>query len=141
MKVLVATDGSEPARRACERAVTLLHDDVETRVLTVLSYTAFPYALFPGGELSDEAARVQHAEEAEETNTRDARLIFEKAGFAVSVKGRFGNPADEILAEIDEWSPDLLVMGRRGVRGLERIIGSVSEHVVRRANISILLVP
>ncbi|HJT38302.1 MAG TPA: universal stress protein [Actinomycetota bacterium] len=113
MKVLMATDGSEPALRAGELAASLLHDHaaVRVRVLTVLSYTLYPYALFPGGELSDESARARAADEAVDDATRDACAIFEKAGFAVECTNRYGNAADEIVAEIDEWEPDLIVIG------------------------------
>lgn len=143
MKVLVATDGSDPSLRACELAASMVHGQpsVRVRVVTVLSYTLYPYALFPGGELSDEGARARAADEAADDATRDACAIFEKAGFPVECKHRYGNAADEIVSEIDEWEPDLVVIGRRGVHGIERMIGSVSEHVLRRADIATLVVP
>ena len=40
-----------------------------------------------------------------------------------------------------DWKPDLVVMGRRGVHGLERWIGSVSEHVLHHAKVPLLLIP
>src|ERR1700756_1469486 len=98
----------------------MLHGDVHARVLTVLSYTLYPYALYPDRELSDEVSRARAAEEEAGIATHDARLILEKAGFAVETTHRFGNPPDEIIAELEEWKPDLLVMGRRGVHGMER---------------------
>ncbi|MGZ4241545.1 MAG: universal stress protein [Actinomycetota bacterium] len=141
MKVLVASDGSAPARRVCEWLAQILHGPVEVRLLTVLSYSLYPYAMFPGGELADEGARERQAQEAVEAATREERLILEKAGFEVSVNHRFGNAPDEIVAEIERWNPDLLVMGRRGVHGLERILGSVSEHALRRSRIPVLIGP
>lgn len=36
-----------------------------------------------------------------------ASPIFERAGAHVTVRQRFGNPAEEILEEIAEWKPDL----------------------------------
>lgn len=141
MKILVATDGSEPVRRACERLVSMVNEPAEVRVLTVLSYSFYPYALWPGGGLADEDWRAAKAEDEAEIATHDARLILEKVGFEVTLAHRYGNPPDEILAEVAAWKPDLLVMGRRGVRGIERMIGSVSEHVVRDANVATLLVP
>ena len=53
-----------------------------------------------------------------------------------------GDARDEILAEIDGWTPDLLVVGSHGSGGFERfLIGSVAEHVSRRAACSVLVVP
>jgi nucleotide-binding universal stress UspA family protein len=69
------------------------------------------------------------------------RKALEEGDFNVEVSHRFGNPTEEIVAEIGDWNPDLVVMGRRGVHGLERWIGSVSEHVLHHAKVAMLLVP
>lgn len=141
MKVLVATDGSEPIVRACELLVTMLPVDARVRLLTVLSYDRYPHALAAGEHLADEAGLERAAAEAADDACRDARVLFEKVGIAVEQRHRFGNPVDEILTEAEEWDPTLLVLGRRGVHGVERILGSVSEHVLRRATIPTLMVP
>ncbi|MGH2726789.1 MAG: universal stress protein, partial [Actinomycetota bacterium] len=57
MKVLLATDGSEPALRACHMiAGMLVPERDEVRVLTVLSYHVYPHALVPGEHLVGERA-------------------------------------------------------------------------------------
>jgi nucleotide-binding universal stress UspA family protein len=48
---------------------------------------------------------------------------------------------EKIVAEINEGHPDLVVMGRQGVHGIERVIGSVSEHVLHHSKVPLLLVP
>ena len=59
----------------------------------------------------------------------------------VEVRHRFGNPADEILAEAQEREPDLIVVGRRGLSAPGRwLIGSVSDRVVRHAHAPVLVV-
>jgi nucleotide-binding universal stress UspA family protein len=141
MRVLLATDGAAPARRACEWLGQILHGPVQVRIVTVLSYSLYPYAMYPGGELADETVRVHQVDDAVDAATNEDRMILEKAGFQVDVTHRFGNAPDEIIREIERWKPDLLVMGRRGVHGLERILGSVSEHVLRRADVPVLLGP
>ena len=142
MKVLLATDGSEAALRACNELGSILvaNRDV-VRVLTVLSYTLYPYSGIPDEPLADEAAREQHAQEEIRRITDEPRKVLEKVGLKVEVKNRFGNPTEQILAEIEEWRPELVVMGRRSVRGMERWIGSVSEHVLHHAKVPMLLVP
>jgi len=57
MKVLLATDGSEPAIRGCDHASTLLVPGRDrVRLLTVLSYSEYPYSLVPDDmPLGDEA--------------------------------------------------------------------------------------
>lgn len=57
-------------------------------------------------------------------------------------KVRFGDPAEEILAEATEWKADLLVLGTHGRSGLPRFfLGSVADAAIRRAESSVLVVP
>jgi nucleotide-binding universal stress UspA family protein len=142
MRVLVATDGSDAAERACRTFVSLLGDrKAEVRVFTVLSYEFYPYAMVAGEHLADEAERVERVQTEIDRSTHAPGSFAAAAGHAVSIAHRFGNPSDEILTEIEQWRPDLVVVGRRGARGLERWLGSVSEHVVRRAGVPVLVVP
>lgn len=53
-----------------------------------------------------------------------------------------GDPADVILAQIEERGVDLVVMRTRGRAGLSRaVLGSVSESVVTRGPTPVLLLP
>jgi nucleotide-binding universal stress UspA family protein len=57
-------------------------------------------------------------------------------------KVRAGQTAEQILCEIDEKHPDLVILGPQGRSGLERmLIGSVAEKVLRQSPCSILVVP
>jgi nucleotide-binding universal stress UspA family protein len=65
----------------------------------------------------------------------EARLL--KAEGEYGVNGIAAAVADAIT----EWGADLLVVGTKGRRGLERlVIGSVAEKLVDTVEISILLV-
>jgi nucleotide-binding universal stress UspA family protein len=142
MKVLLATDGSESAVRACWWASSLLvpgRDQV--RLLTVLSYSEYPHSLVPDMPLSDEAERAEREMKEVHQLTDQPRQLLEDSGHTVEIAHRFGNPTDEIVAEIEDWRPELVVLGRRGVRGVERWIGSVSEHVLHHTKVPVLLVP
>jgi nucleotide-binding universal stress UspA family protein len=49
--------------------------------------------------------------------------------------------ADLIIAQAKNWTPDLIVMGTHGRRGLARLVmGSDAESVVRSTTIPVLLV-
>lgn len=55
---------------------------------------------------------------------------------------RIGNIKEEILLLASEWSADLIVMGTNGRSGFDHFIsGSVSESVIRKANVPVLVVP
>jgi nucleotide-binding universal stress UspA family protein len=59
---------------------------------------------------------------------------------SVELRVREGDPAGEILAEIDEASYDLVIMGPNEAPGLRRyFLGSVTTRVVRRAPVSVLV--
>ena len=142
IKILAATDGSQPALNACRVTARMLAPgSAEIRLLTVLSYHLYPGSLVPGEHVPGEQSMQQAEGGAIEAATSEARGAFEDAGQQVSVTHRFGNPRDEIIAEVSEWGPDVLVLGRRGVRGLERWLGSVSEHVVRHVQVPVFIVP
>ena len=140
-RILVATDGTTPVERACRTVVALLgYGQADVRLLTVLSYQVYPFAL--GDERATGGAEgYAERDAAVERAVAAAARVFEDAGFKAGVAHRYGNPADEILAEIDEWQPTLVVLGRRGVAGLERILGSVSERVIRHSRAPVMVSP
>lgn len=64
-----------------------------------------------------------------------------KAGIEAEAKVRYGKVADQILAEASAGNHDLIVMSSHGMGGIRRfLLGSVSEEVVKRARIPILIV-
>jgi nucleotide-binding universal stress UspA family protein len=64
-------------------------------------------------------------------------------GVACEVGLKHGvSPADEILEAADEFEADLIVMGRRGRRGLARMmVGQATSRVVGKARCKVLVVP
>jgi nucleotide-binding universal stress UspA family protein len=142
MKVLLATDGNEPSIRAARLIAGMLAGGShEVMVLSVLSFDAYPYVLVPGEHLSDEHAREKEAEVKVERLIAPIREVLVASGLSVATDHRFGNPTDEIVRYAEEWGAELVVLGRRGVRGLERWIGSVSEHTLRNVKVPVLVVP
>lgn len=52
-----------------------------------------------------------------------------------------GTPADEIVAAADDYDSDRVVLGARGLGGMERLLlGSVSEKVLRDVRCPVLIV-
>ncbi|HKV06799.1 MAG TPA: universal stress protein [Thermoanaerobaculia bacterium] len=70
-----------------------------------------------------------------ETNARDT-------GWTVASRVGTGHADEEILARMEEWAPDLIVLGTHGRGGFERfLLGSVASSVVRNAGTSVLVIP
>jgi nucleotide-binding universal stress UspA family protein len=142
IRVLAAVDGSEHAERAAQVAAGLLAGRrLEVGLLVVLSFELDPYTLL-GESLEDTPERQRAESHAVESATSAPKGIFEAVGARVEVRHRFGNPADEILAEAHKREPDLIVVGRQGLSAPARwLIGSVSDRVVRHAHAPVLVVP
>jgi nucleotide-binding universal stress UspA family protein len=141
--VLIATDGSDPALNACRLMTRMLTPGRDrVRLLTVLSYHLYPTALVPGERMPDEGEAAAAVRDEIERATGPGRRALADARLDPEVIHRFGNPTDEIVTAAEDWGPDLVVLGRRGVRGVERVLGSVSDHVIHRVrNAAVLLVP
>lgn len=143
LKILVPTRGSMPALRACQAAVRLLPGgDADIRLLYVMAPELYPYPYDSEGELKAGIPKyAQGLTEMAERSLAEPRRIFEEAGCKVDLNHRFGAAAAEILGEIADWRPDLVVMGRWWAHAPERWVhGSVFERVMRHAKIPVLVV-
>ncbi len=138
MKILLATDGSDASARAARLIAPFLSETDEVGVVVVLSYALHPYG---EGEDPERLERVKTASAAADAVAKPVVDTLSHLGDRVSVGYRFGYPSDEIALEADEWEPDIIVLGRRGLRGPVRWLGSVSEHVLHHAKVPVLLVP
>jgi nucleotide-binding universal stress UspA family protein len=53
---------------------------------------------------------------------------------------RYGDPVEQILDEAEAWNADLIAMATRGRTGIGRtLLGSVAEHVFRKAPMAVTL--
>ena len=113
-----------------ERATLLL-----LHVLTPPSPFAPPGGKIPSSYLAliDAARR--------EARRRLAALLDQARAAGARAQARLvaGGPAAEILKVGRGWRPDLIVIGTHGRGGVRRfLMGSVAEHVVRRASRPVL---
>ena len=131
MRVLFATDGQPPARRAQKLLERIgRRDETEVRVITVA---------FDDDPRPEDWSRsgIKEAEQVSEMAAAELR----SAGFdAVAIK-RGGSPAAEILQAIDDYDIDLTVLGSGHRSWLGNLIlGSVSTHVLHSSPSGVLLV-
>jgi nucleotide-binding universal stress UspA family protein len=82
------------------------------------------------------AGRVQQALTDAVAQELRAAGITDRVHFYVHA--RIGHAADEILAVARDVGADLIIVGNRGLRGVERLVlGSVAEKVVREAGCTV----
>jgi nucleotide-binding universal stress UspA family protein len=63
-----------------------------------------------------------------------------RAGFTTAASLRDGDPRRTIVDCAREWHADLIVIGSHGRKGLDRVLGSVSDSVARHAPCSVEIV-
>jgi len=145
-RVLFATDGSKYANMAKKFLLDLpLPQQSQIIVLTVLqSYvdTLLRVPTLPvevGEELPENLQAVEESA-AEKIIERSIQQFDTKGYKATSITLR-GGAGETILKVADEHNPDIIVLGSRGLTGIETFfLGSVSERVARHAPCSVLIV-
>jgi nucleotide-binding universal stress UspA family protein len=99
------------------------------------------HAVEKGGE--DENNKQQAGANLLEKARSQAKVAPDTATRLLDSEGGYGvnSTAEAIAKAAAEWGADLLVVGTKGRRGLERlVIGSVAERLVKTVEISVLLV-
>lgn len=142
--ILLPTDGSAPAERATAEALDLAAEFGATvHALSVVDSTALTMgSLDEEGGFDYEVGPLLDAMEASgERTTAAVRDAGAERGVEVVTAVVDGTPAREILDYADGHGVDLIVMGTRGRRGLDRyLLGSTTERVLRRASVPVLTV-
>jgi nucleotide-binding universal stress UspA family protein len=138
-RILVGYDGSENAKRALRKAIELSKRSREGELFVVVAFdSANLYALSMGQYYAPARGEmVQHAQDL----LSEALGIARQAGIKTNGSVEEGRPADMILAKAMDSKADLIVVGRRGIRGIERfLIGSVSSSIISHSEVDVLVV-
>jgi len=137
-RILVPTDGSDPAAAATDHALTVADRfDATVHALYVVDVDGIAHEA-PG--LGLDALRDALRTEGE-TATDAVVERAEDRGVDVRESVVDGVAEDAIVDYADAEGIDLIVMGTHGRRGLDRyLVGSVTERVVRRTEVPTLVV-
>lgn len=150
-KALIATDGSDCAIGAAQRALALLATDTDWTVLSVVDVRS-EVAVGGTGLLGAEPLAMPMADpsvaaELDEALTEGAKDAVQRTldalGSAVraSVVVTHGDPAAEIVRVAEDGGYDVIVVGSHGSGFVKRVlVGSVSGHVVHHATCPVLVV-
>jgi nucleotide-binding universal stress UspA family protein len=142
--VLVALDGSDDSFQAVRFLRSLpLPRQYKVRLLSVVERLHYPTTA--PGVVRGQLVRVIKELEAE--RRAELEKVLERATAQLDKITRVtrytptGSAADEILTTANDFDPDLIVVGARGLGGMARfLIGSVSEEVLRHARCWVLIV-
>ena len=139
-KIMVATDGSETAKKAVDTAVGIAKECEKKLYAVHVISMEFLYETLPTDEELEEAFQ-----EKLMTEGKQATAYVENVGKAANVEVESvilqGIPAEEIIGFAEKNDIDLIVIGTHGLTGIKRfLLGSVAEKVVRHATNSVLVV-
>jgi nucleotide-binding universal stress UspA family protein len=137
MAILVAYDGSRPAQKAVERAVSE-HADQELVLLRVVEVAGG--ALGAGIDLVKERLKEEPEETAADLSEQVVDLLDSEA-VEYRTETVVGRPGREIVSFAEDHDIDEIIVGSHGREGVSRVlIGSVAEEVVSRAPTTVTVV-
>lgn len=135
-KILLAVDGSENSLRATEEAVKLAKTESDSIVdilyVNVPPKTAREILLEPSKEEQDKArqARISPVEK-----------ILNDAGVKNKVSIVTGEASPTIIQHAKTTEAEIIVIGSRGLNAVQKfVLGGVSNEVVQKATVPVLLV-
>jgi nucleotide-binding universal stress UspA family protein len=140
--VLVGTDGSDSSYRAVDRAAELARDAAAKLVIVCAYHPASDRDVAAAGDaLGDEAYQVVGSTPAEDTLRTAADRAADAGATDVLTDAVSGDPVKTLVASIEQYKADLLVVGNRGLNTLAgRLLGSVPSDVSRHARCDVLIV-
>jgi nucleotide-binding universal stress UspA family protein len=143
-KILVAIDGSPMSDKAAEEAVRLAAGNTSQFKSKVYAMLVLPNA--PRTTFTDfvPAKPVTETEQWGELRDKIFYVVEKNAAEAavpLEVKVAYGDPVVELLAFAEREEIDVVVIGSTGKGFLKRkVLGSVSDRVVRNAKCSVYVV-
>ncbi|ADN35348.1 UspA domain protein [Methanolacinia petrolearia DSM 11571] len=135
-KVLIATDGSENNRSALEEGI---------KVVRECGGAGYAVYVIDSRTLSTSSAEIPVGD-ACEVSMEEAKKAFDllksmSGDVKFETKILDGRPGMEIVKFAEKEGIDLIVIGTKGKKGLERLLlGSVAEEVIRSATCKVLVV-
>lgn len=143
-RILLASDGSECALKAARAAAQIAtRFDSTITVVSVLSMplpTATMIGL-PGFE-ADAAAVTRYTEEVQDSVMKRTCATLCEAGITkFDTRQEVGHPAEAIVRVAAGTQADLIVVGSRGLSGIQQfLLGSTSDRVAHHAHCPVLIV-
>jgi nucleotide-binding universal stress UspA family protein len=146
-RVVVGVDGSTNSHRA-GALLAALKAPRGTRAVVLcavdpIRVPSMPFVPAAGRAIIARQAAALQADMVRKAK-RDVVIVarmLRRAGWRAQPAVRIAHPLPELLREVERTRADLLVIGARGVGGVERLLlGSVAEGVLNRCRVPILLV-
>jgi nucleotide-binding universal stress UspA family protein len=137
--ILIATDGSDTAKRAVEVGAVLAKG-ISASVHVVTAYEPLRASKLMGAGPEATAWHIRSDSKAEAV-LEDACAALRLRGVEAEPHAREGDPANAILDTAEESGSELIVLGNKGMTGSKRfLLGSVPNKVSHHARCSVMIV-
>jgi len=151
-EIMVGVDGSEEAQYAAEKFAAVLPPPTACAIRLVRVVKNPPFAVAAADSVAT-GSYVVAAQELVDREMPEARRSIDALADEMRAGGRetgesfpieavvsVGDPATELLRVAEGHAAGLVVVGSRGLSGLERLVrGSVSQRILRQARCSVLV--
>jgi nucleotide-binding universal stress UspA family protein len=133
--IVLGYDGTEPAKRALERAAELAKALESKLIVTSVAPVLVGAGKTMGPVDPTDPPELHRAE------LREAQALLGRRGLQAEYTEAVGEPADAIVELAEQRGADLIVVGTREPNFLMRMLGqSVSGAVARQAHCDVLIV-
>jgi nucleotide-binding universal stress UspA family protein len=142
-RILIASDGSDYALKAAQAAGEIAQKFGASLLLLSVFNPPPTVAPFAGGLQPpiDPELIARYGEETQDAIERQTGSVLEKLGVAYEARREVGHPAERIIGVAGRENVDLIVMGSRGLSGLQSfLLGSISDRVLHHAHCPVLIV-
>jgi nucleotide-binding universal stress UspA family protein len=134
-RLVIAVDGSAEAQHAARRGLEL------ARAFDATVYALHVVASKPL-RLTETAAERTQLRDAGEEILHDVGTLASELGHSVTTELTEGKPAVQIGTYAEQKDADLIVVGRQGTTGIgKQLLGGVTEQVLHRRDVPVLVVP
>jgi len=142
-RFMICIDGSDNSERAFAKAVefALRSTQIEILLVHILKQDAFNV-----NDVSPETAelvedyKVQMEEAQNMLNFYQVKCAEANLQCTILVKETSNSIKHEIIKQINECKPSVVIIGSRGMSPLKSLLGSVSEYIINNAHSNVLIV-
>ncbi|GEL07905.1 universal stress protein [Salisediminibacterium halotolerans] len=135
--IVLAADGSAHSIKAAEKAAGIAQLTAGSAVTLLHVVDDLPTA----ADVADEQLRPRDIPDHRKQRLFPVEEVLINAGVTYETKHIYGDPAMAIVKEAEAETPDLLIIGSRGLNPVQQmVLGSVSQKVVKRATCPVMIV-
>ena len=135
-KIALATDGSEHSKRAAINAINIAACSKNSKIEII-------YVIDPDKVKSDVLYNWNTADLGNKHKQRlkEVETMAQTSGITYEIKILHGEPGPVIVEYVNKNNFEIVVIGSRGLNGLQEfVLGSVSHKVAKRVNCPVLIV-